>query len=189
MRIELLCTGDEVLTGKIVNSNFSFISQKLEEAGLDVIWGTTVGDDRERLLEAFRLASERADAVIVNGGLGPTVDDLSQEIAAKAAGSGTGAARGMACEDGGVLRPAQPDHAAEQPQAGNAACRRGDAGQSDRHGMWLCGGYRQGAVLLHAGRAARAAADAARAGHSTAAGARGAAGDDRAEAVSFVWAG
>ena len=86
MRIELLCTGDEVLTGKIVNSNFSFISQKLEEAGLDVIWGTTVGDDRERLLEAFRLASERADAVIVNGGLGPTVDDLSQEIAAKAAG-------------------------------------------------------------------------------------------------------
>ena len=86
MRIEILCTGDEVLTGKIVNSNFSFISQKLEEAGLDVIWGTTVGDDRERLLEAFRLASERADAVIVNGGLGPTVDDLSQEIAAKAAG-------------------------------------------------------------------------------------------------------
>lgn len=86
MRIEILCTGDEVLTGKIVNSNFSYISQKLEEAGLDVIWGTTVGDDRERLLEAFRLASERADAVIVNGGLGPTVDDLSQEIAAKAAG-------------------------------------------------------------------------------------------------------
>ena len=62
------------------------MSQKLEDVGLSVIWGTTVGDDRERLLEAFRLASGRADAVIVNGGLGPTVDDLSQEIAAKAAG-------------------------------------------------------------------------------------------------------
>ena len=49
-------------------------------------WGTTVGDDRDTLLEAFRLAGDRSDAVIVNGGLGPTVDDLSQEIAAKAAG-------------------------------------------------------------------------------------------------------
>ena len=86
MRIEILCTGDEVLTGKITNTNFSYISQKLEDVGLSVVWGTTVGDDRERLLEAFRLAAGRADAVIVNGGLGPTVDDLSQEIAAAAAG-------------------------------------------------------------------------------------------------------
>jgi nicotinamide-nucleotide amidase len=86
MRIEIICTGDEVLTGKIVNSNFSWISQKLEDFGLSVRWGTTVGDDREELLRAFRQAGERADAVIVNGGLGPTVDDLSQEIAAKAAG-------------------------------------------------------------------------------------------------------
>lgn len=86
MRIEIICTGDEVLTGKIVNTNFSAISQKLEDVGLSVNWGTTVGDDRASLLQAFRLASERADAVIVNGGLGPTVDDLSQEIAALAAG-------------------------------------------------------------------------------------------------------
>ncbi|MEJ0017697.1 MAG: CinA family nicotinamide mononucleotide deamidase-related protein [Acetobacteraceae bacterium] len=85
MRIEILCTGDEVLTGKIVNTNFSYMSQKLEDAGLTVYWGTTVGDDREALLAAFQLASQRADAVIVNGGLGPTVDDLSQEIAAQAA--------------------------------------------------------------------------------------------------------
>ncbi|MBK9608918.1 MAG: CinA family nicotinamide mononucleotide deamidase-related protein [Betaproteobacteria bacterium] len=86
MRIEVICTGDEVLTGKIVNTNFSYISQKLEDFGLAVTWETTVGDDREELLLAFRLAGERADAVIVNGGLGPTVDDLSQEIAARAAG-------------------------------------------------------------------------------------------------------
>ena len=85
MRIEVICTGDEVLTGKIVNTNFSYISQKLEDFGLAVTWETTVGDDREELLLAFRLAGERADAVIVNGGLGPTVDDLSQEIAARAA--------------------------------------------------------------------------------------------------------
>jgi nicotinamide-nucleotide amidase len=86
MHIEIICTGDEVLTGKIVNSNFSYMSQKLEDVGLAVRWGTTVGDDRETLLQAFQLASTRADAVIVNGGLGPTVDDLSQEIAAQAAG-------------------------------------------------------------------------------------------------------
>jgi len=86
MRIEIICTGDEILTGKTVNTNFSYISGKLAEAGLAVARGTTVGDDRDSLLEAFRLAGERADAVIVNGGLGPTVDDLSQEIAAKAAG-------------------------------------------------------------------------------------------------------
>jgi nicotinamide-nucleotide amidase len=86
MHIEVICTGDEVLTGKIVNTNFSYITQKLEDVGLSVQWETTVGDDREHLLRAFQLAGERADAVIVNGGLGPTVDDLSQEIAAKAAG-------------------------------------------------------------------------------------------------------
>ncbi|MBV8737741.1 MAG: CinA family nicotinamide mononucleotide deamidase-related protein [Alphaproteobacteria bacterium] len=86
MRIEIICTGDEVLTGKIVNTNFSYMSQKLEDFGLSVSWGTIVGDDREELLAAFRMAGERADAVIVNGGLGPTIDDLSQEIAARAAG-------------------------------------------------------------------------------------------------------
>ena len=86
MRIEIICTGDEVLTGKIVNTNFSYMAQKLEDFGLSVTSGTIVGDDREELLAAFRMAGERADAVIVNGGLGPTVDDLSQEIAARAAG-------------------------------------------------------------------------------------------------------
>ena len=86
MRIEILCTGDEILTGKTVNTNYSHMAQRLEEVGLSVLWGTTVGDDRESLLAAARQASERADAVIVNGGLGPTVDDLSQEIAGQAAG-------------------------------------------------------------------------------------------------------
>jgi len=47
MLIEIICTGDEVLTGKIVNSNFSYMAQKLEDFGLSVTSGTTVGDDRE----------------------------------------------------------------------------------------------------------------------------------------------
>jgi nicotinamide-nucleotide amidase len=86
MRIEILCTGDEILTGKTINSNHSHMARRFGEVGLTMHWGTVVGDDRECLVEAFRLASSRADAVIVNGGLGPTVDDLSQEVAAEAAG-------------------------------------------------------------------------------------------------------
>src|SRR4051794_19264279 len=58
MLIEIICTGDEVLTGKIVNTNFSYISQKLEDVGLSVRWGTTVGDDRDTLLAAFLHAGE-----------------------------------------------------------------------------------------------------------------------------------
>ena len=86
MRVEILCTGDEILTGKTVNTNYSHIARRLAEVGLDVAWGTTVGDDRVSLLAAFAQAGARADAVIVNGGLGPTVDDLSQEVAAEACG-------------------------------------------------------------------------------------------------------
>jgi nicotinamide-nucleotide amidase len=86
MRIEILCTGDEILTGKTLNTNYGHIAQRLGEVGLEVCWGATVGDDRASLMLAFRQAAARADAVIVNGGLGPTVDDLSQEMAAEAAG-------------------------------------------------------------------------------------------------------
>jgi nicotinamide-nucleotide amidase len=86
MRVEILCTGDEILSGKTINTNYSHIARRLGDFGLDVQWGTTVGDDRATLLAAFRQAGERADAVIVNGGLGPTVDDLSQEVAAEACG-------------------------------------------------------------------------------------------------------
>jgi nicotinamide-nucleotide amidase len=86
MRVEILCTGDEILTGKTINTNYSHMARRLVEVGLGVHWGTTVGDDRESLLKAFHQAGERADAVIVNGGLGPTVDDLSQEVAAQACG-------------------------------------------------------------------------------------------------------
>lgn len=90
MRIEVICTGDEVLSGKTVNTNFSRLSRRLTELGLAVVRETTVGDDRTELRAAFDAAAGRADAVIVNGGLGPTVDDLSQEVAAEAAGVALG---------------------------------------------------------------------------------------------------
>lgn len=86
MRLEILCTGDEILTGKTVNTNYSHMARRFGEVGLTVALGTTVGDDRRHLAAAFRQAAGRADAVVVNGGLGPTVDDLSQEVAAEVAG-------------------------------------------------------------------------------------------------------
>ena len=88
MRIEVICTGDEILSGKTINTNFAHVSRRLQEIGLPLTWETTVGDDREELIRAFRLAGDRADAVIVNGGLGPTQDDLSTPIAAEVAGVG-----------------------------------------------------------------------------------------------------
>jgi nicotinamide-nucleotide amidase len=143
MQIEIICTGDEVLTGKIINTNFSYMTQKLEDVGLSVRWGTTVGDDRETLLDAFLHAGQRADAVIVNGGLGPTVDDLSQEIAAKAAG------------DELVLNE---EWLATMEQF--FARRSRGHRQSDRHRLRLRTRYRPCSLLLHAGRAARAASHA-----------------------------
>ena len=62
MRIEIICTGDEVLSGATVNTNFSHISQKLGDVGLEVLWGTTVGDNRETLLQAFRLVHREMPA-------------------------------------------------------------------------------------------------------------------------------
>src|SRR2546428_13932401 len=108
MRIEIICTGDEVLTGKIVNTNFSYMSQKLEDVGLSVQWETTVGDDRESLLRAFQLASERADAVIVNGGLRPPLGDLSQEVAAPAPGVGPAPDAGGVAPLEGLFQPGAP---------------------------------------------------------------------------------
>src|SRR2546425_7367647 len=108
MRIEVICTGDEVLTGRIVNTNFSYITQKLEDVGLSVQWETTVGDDRENLLLAFKLAGQRADAVIVNGGLGPPIDDLSQENAAPAAGGELARKEEGVTPVGEVFRPPRP---------------------------------------------------------------------------------
>ena len=86
MKIEILCTGDEILSGKTVNTNYSYMARRLTEHGFNTCWGTVVGDDRVSLVNAMRDAAKRADAVIVNGGLGPTIDDLSQQVAAEAAG-------------------------------------------------------------------------------------------------------
>ncbi|MGP7734448.1 CinA family nicotinamide mononucleotide deamidase-related protein [Oceanimonas smirnovii] len=83
--IELISTGDEVLTGLITDTNAGWLSQRLLEQGWQVRRRFTVGDDKADLVELFEQRSHHADVVIVNGGLGPTSDDISAEAMAETA--------------------------------------------------------------------------------------------------------
>lgn len=83
MNAEVLCFGSEILHGDIVNSNAQYISKKMAEIGINVYYHSVVGDNHDRMAEAFRLAFERVDIVICTGGLGPTQDDITKEILAE----------------------------------------------------------------------------------------------------------
>ena len=83
---EILCVGTELLIGEVINTNSSYISRKLCELGISVYHTAVIGDNPERLKDAFLEALEKADLVILSGGLGPTYDDLTKETVAKALG-------------------------------------------------------------------------------------------------------
>ena len=82
----VVSTGDEVLSGAVVDSNAAFIASALLETGLRVVRHTTVGDDVERLRQLLREVGDEADIAVVTGGLGPTADDVTALAAAGAAG-------------------------------------------------------------------------------------------------------
>lgn len=86
MRVELLAVGSELLLGDIVNTNASWLGQRLAAAGIDVERSVAVGDNIARIVDCLRTALQRADGVIVTGGLGPTQDDLTREALAAVAG-------------------------------------------------------------------------------------------------------
>ncbi len=88
MKAEILATGDEIRSGALVDSNSAFISERLEENGIEVVRHTCVGDDLPLLVATLREIGDRADMAVVTGGLGPTTDDLTAESAARAAGVG-----------------------------------------------------------------------------------------------------
>ncbi len=83
LKAELLSIGDELLIGQIVNTNVSFLSERLNEIGVDVHRITTVGDNEKDILQAMRRAWKESDIVIATGGLGPTHDDISKNVVAK----------------------------------------------------------------------------------------------------------
>lgn len=86
MIVELISVGTEILLGNIVNTNAAYLSQKCAELGLSVFYEITVGDNEERVYDAVKTGLSRSDVVMLTGGLGPTKDDLTKEMAAKAAG-------------------------------------------------------------------------------------------------------
>ncbi|GAB6931423.1 competence/damage-inducible protein CinA [Paenibacillus sp. JCM 10914] len=82
MRAEIIAVGTELLLGQIVNTNAQYLSRQLASMGIDVYYQTVVGDNMDRLQEALRLSSSRADIVLLSGGLGPTQDDLTKDALA-----------------------------------------------------------------------------------------------------------
>lgn len=88
INVEMLSTGDEVLHGQIIDTNAAWLADLFFEQGLPLTRRNTVGDDLESLVNILRERSEHADVLIVNGGLGPTGDDLSALAAATAKGEG-----------------------------------------------------------------------------------------------------
>lgn len=84
MKAEIITIGDELSSGSVQNTNSTFIANQLHNIGIEVIKITTVGDDIEKIGDALRSAQQKVSFVIVTGGLGPTVDDITAQAAAEA---------------------------------------------------------------------------------------------------------
>lgn len=86
MITEILSVGTELLLGNTANTDAKDLSEYLSELGINVFWHTVVGDNPQRLADAVAIARSRADLIITTGGLGPTCDDLTKQVLAKAFG-------------------------------------------------------------------------------------------------------
>src|ERR671926_886262 len=86
MRAEILSVGTELLLGQIVDTNANYLAQQLPALGLDLYYVSQIGDNLDRLADAFRRALDRSDVIITSGGLGPTEDDLTREAIADVMG-------------------------------------------------------------------------------------------------------
>src|SRR4051812_18675351 len=87
VRVEVICTGSELLTGK-VNTHVAYLGDQLMQVGLAIAREHTVGDDPALMTETFRDAWKRSDIVICCGGLGPTFDDITRDVWARVTGRG-----------------------------------------------------------------------------------------------------
>ncbi|MDR2346467.1 MAG: hypothetical protein LBE18_10400 [Planctomycetaceae bacterium] len=83
MQAEIISNGDEITSGKVLDSNSQWLSRELMELGIRVQYHTTVGDDRAAMIGVLQIASRRADLIIWTGGLGPTADDLTRHVIAE----------------------------------------------------------------------------------------------------------
>lgn len=79
MKVEIIAVGNEIITGKTINTNASYIAKQIQDIGLTPLYHSAVVDDREHIQIALKNGLERADIIIFTGGLGPTEDDLTKE--------------------------------------------------------------------------------------------------------------
>lgn len=86
MKVEIIAVGTEILLGNIVNTNTAFLAEECAAIGLNCYYQSVVGDNEERLTETLKTAMNRADVILLSGGLGPTQDDLTKETCAKVCG-------------------------------------------------------------------------------------------------------
>jgi nicotinamide-nucleotide amidase len=86
VRAEILSIGTELLLGQIVDTNANYLAQQLPALGVDLYYVSQIGDNLQRLADAFRRGLERSDLIITSGGLGPTEDDLTREAIAEVFG-------------------------------------------------------------------------------------------------------
>ncbi len=115
LNVEMLSTGDEVLHGQIVDTNAAWLADFFFHQGVPLSRRNTVGDNLDSLVAILRERSQHADVLIVNGGLGPTSDDLSALAAATAKRRRISTAPGVADRNGTLLSAAWPRDGAEQP--------------------------------------------------------------------------
>src|ERR1700712_5364287 len=83
MLAEIITIGDEILIGQIVDTNSAWMAQRLNAVGIRVKQISSVSDDKEHIIEALNQASQRADIVLITGGLGPTKDDITKKTLAE----------------------------------------------------------------------------------------------------------
>lgn len=88
MKAEILSVGTELLLGSTINTDAADVAELLSEFGINVFWHSVVGDNPGRVIDAVRIARNRADLIITTGGLGPTCDDLTKTAVAEAFGLG-----------------------------------------------------------------------------------------------------
>ena len=83
MQAEIITIGDEILIGQIIDTNSAFIGKALNSIGVSVYQITSIQDEKDHLIKAFKEAEENANIIIITGGLGPTKDDITKHTLAE----------------------------------------------------------------------------------------------------------
>lgn len=86
MQAEIVVIGTELLLGQIIDTNAAYLAQQLSNIGINLYYKSTVGDNKGRIAEVLKMATERSDIVITTGGIGPTLDDMTRESVAEVLG-------------------------------------------------------------------------------------------------------